>query len=436
MAQDWPLRDDYQNAVLNPQVSFADPRLRTGEVERNLQMGPIRVPRPRAGGFGAVYKYRADGRDLALKVFTSSDPERELRYQLVGSHLAGAPAGAGLVGFQYQGQGIQVAGRWFPLLVMDWVDGTQLDIHIGRAMEGGSFDRSRIMARWVEIVLALKRLGIAHGDLQHGNILVRGGAELALVDYDGMFVPALAQRGLISPEAGLAGYTHRLRPSTRTYFDRRLDDLPALVILLTLAVVDRDLWRRYPPDDSGLLFHQADLRDPDASPLFKELVGYANVGIRKLALILRNAARGPLDEIPDFADIVADSSVRALMDQPQPLVATTPLESVPTPADPVAPPPEAASPAPEWLKMLLAPVAIFGSVGLLFVSAIIASFVLWPIRLMFPEHFVQGKEGWVAGLWGCAVLFLTIPVISLLGAGLVYLFDWVWRKLGLQKFEF
>jgi thiamine kinase-like enzyme len=42
----------------------------------------------------------------------------------------------------------------------------------------------------VEIGRALNRAGVAHGDLQHGNILVANGKP-KLIDYDGMYVPAL-----------------------------------------------------------------------------------------------------------------------------------------------------------------------------------------------------------------------------------------------------
>ena len=41
----------------------------------------------------------------------------------------------------------------------------------------------------------LERHGIAHGDLQHGNLLVAADGTFRLVDYDGMYVPALRGEG-------------------------------------------------------------------------------------------------------------------------------------------------------------------------------------------------------------------------------------------------
>src|SRR2546430_4647189 len=51
----------------------------------------------------------------------------------------------------------------------------------------------------------LFRSQVAHGDLQHGNILVRGGS-IQLVDYDGMWVPAL--KGRHATEIGHRAYQH------------------------------------------------------------------------------------------------------------------------------------------------------------------------------------------------------------------------------------
>src|SRR5207248_10425515 len=51
----------------------------------------------------------------------------------------------------------------------------------------------------------LEAAKVAHGDLQHGNILVRGGS-IQLVDYDGMWVPALSGRD--ATEIGHRAYQH------------------------------------------------------------------------------------------------------------------------------------------------------------------------------------------------------------------------------------
>ena len=72
---------------------------------------------------------------------------------------------------------------------MQWVEGVTLNNYIER-----NVDNSALMGTLAEhfktMMLALHSDGIAHGDLQHGNILIRGN-DFKLVDYDGMFVPDL-----------------------------------------------------------------------------------------------------------------------------------------------------------------------------------------------------------------------------------------------------
>jgi len=48
----------------------------------------------------------------------------------------------------------------------------------------------QLAERFRTMVSRLKEAGIAHGDLQHGNILVIDD-DYKLVDYDGIYVPSL-----------------------------------------------------------------------------------------------------------------------------------------------------------------------------------------------------------------------------------------------------
>jgi hypothetical protein len=52
---------------------------------------------------------------------------------------------------------------------------------------------------WIRLSLELRGADLAHGDLQHGNVLLMPGSRstslaFKLIDYDGMFVPALADQ--------------------------------------------------------------------------------------------------------------------------------------------------------------------------------------------------------------------------------------------------
>src|SRR5438093_695743 len=70
------------------------------------------------------------------------------------------------------------------------------------------------------LAAGLREAGMAHADLQHGNVLLIPGSKdnalaLRLVDYDGMYVPALADRP--SGELGHPNYQHPLRVDQAGY---------------------------------------------------------------------------------------------------------------------------------------------------------------------------------------------------------------------------
>ncbi len=308
----WPQREDYQRAVLQPPQHLRDPRLQALQVEMT-QMGVLQVPRLRSGNFGAVYKLGDGRRAYALKVFDRFQPDREQRYQLIHEHLSARPPSPHLMSFDYDPEGIFIPAkaRLYPSLVMDWVEGQPLDLYLGEALaQYGRVANGSLCRAWRDLVLDLRGHGLAHGDLQHGNILVLADGALKLVDYDGMFVPAMAAAGLRAAEIGLPAYQHPARD--RGYFDERLDDFSALVILLSLACLDGPRWQRYHTDDDGLLLHEADLVRPEQSPLLRELKGSADEAVRKLAVLVTAAARKPLDAIPPFHAVVADGTIRGL----------------------------------------------------------------------------------------------------------------------------
>src|SRR5438034_6443476 len=64
---------------------------------------------------------------------------------------------------------------------MQWADGDLLHSHIEKHLRYPA-SLEALRAKWVTLVRHLEAAQVAHGDLQHGNILVRGGS-IQLVDY-------------------------------------------------------------------------------------------------------------------------------------------------------------------------------------------------------------------------------------------------------------
>src|SRR5262249_37710510 len=120
----WPLSQDYNEAVQNPRLCFADDQLRAGQVVTNA----LGLPMPHSGNFADVYEVRspATGSRWAVKCFTRQVPGLGARYPAVSAHLRQARLPFA-VEFQYLEQGIRVLGQWYPALKMDWVEGLLLN---------------------------------------------------------------------------------------------------------------------------------------------------------------------------------------------------------------------------------------------------------------------------------------------------------------------
>jgi formylglycine-generating enzyme required for sulfatase activity len=301
----WPLSQDYNEAVQSPAANFADDDLRRGKVACNA----LGIPLPCSGNFADVYQVRCpDGARWAVKCFTREVPGLHQRYDAISRHLRQAKLPF-TVDFSFLDQGIRVRGRWFPVLKMEWVEGLTLNQFVAQHADKPA-TLEALLKLWTRMARHLRASGAAHGDLQHGNVLLvpdASGKSLALklVDYDGMFVPALARSP--SGEVGHPSYQHPQRQREGTY-SLEVDRFPVLLVAAALAalkVKGRALWERYDNGDN-LLFTQDDLEAPHKSRLFYELLKLDDPAARDLAEALAEAARKPLDETPLLAELLGE----------------------------------------------------------------------------------------------------------------------------------
>lgn len=309
----------------NPQIAFGKPELRHLQT-CSIELNHIQQPRPRSGAFATVYKgTTSDGADVALRVFTrASGTEQRERYSAISNYLDSLNGSrpSCLVGFKFFEKGIRIAskgGKWFPLLTMDWVPGDTLFDWIrstcqsrnGRALGSAS-------EKWVELVSDLTRVQIAHGDLQHGNVMVTPSNELKLVDYDCMCVPVLVGRRNL--EIGVEPYQHPQRDETTLLYPG-LDNFSALYILVVMRALTADpqLWFGYnerPNEElyDKLLFRKEDFDAPHDSALFKDLRRSSDEKVRKWADELFGLYRVPIKDVPPLDQFVNDfEKVRELL---------------------------------------------------------------------------------------------------------------------------
>jgi hypothetical protein len=348
----WPDLTEYHEAVQHPRQAFADPGLKAV----TLELDRFGMPKPATGGNAVVYKAKEPGGFLsfkktwAIRCFLRPISDHAERYEAISKHLRKVHLPYD-VNFQFLKQGIRIRSNWFPIVKMQWADGDLLHSHIEKHLRHPA-SLAALRAKWVTLVRHLEAAQMAHGDLQHGNILVRGGSIL-LVDYDGMWVPAL--RGRNATETGHRAYQHPKR--SEQDYGQEIDRFSALVIYLSLAALERDatLWERFHTGDN-LIFVLEDFHQWGRSAIWQQLRRIGSGEIDQLAAAVAAMVQqhpmkvSNLDSVlKNLASFKSPTSIPA--STPAPRVAPKP-PAVPPPAQRVAPKPPAVPtpPVPSWMK--------------------------------------------------------------------------------------
>jgi WD40 repeat protein len=308
----WPLSQDYNEAVQSPRHCFTDPELQEGQAVTNA----LGLPMPRSGNFADVYEVicpRSKTR-WAVKCFTREVPGLRERYSEISSHLRQAKLPF-TVDFTYLADGIKVQGKWYPILKMQWVEGQLLNECVRNNLTRAA-TLDGLGQIWARMARRLREANVAHCDLQHGNVILVPGSKagtlaVKLIDYDGMFVPALAKSR--SGEVGHPAFQHPQRLKDGTY-NLEVDRFPLLAVASAfhcLKVSGKPLWERFDNGDN-LLFREADFRNPTGSVLLKELWQLDDPVAHALVGYLTLATQGRLEQTPLVDQLLEEGTTPAL----------------------------------------------------------------------------------------------------------------------------
>lgn len=292
---DWPSPQDYHESIQNPYICFNVRELQLGQTE----VDNLGMPRVSSGAFASVYRVKSGEGDRAVRCFLHPIRDQEFRYKVLSSFIDPKVL-PWMVSFEYLPEGIRVGPNFFPILMMDWVEGTPLNIYVAQlCARGDKAALEQVRNKFLRMCLGLRIANVAHGDLQHGNILVRNG-DLVLVDYDGMYVPGLKERS--SNELGHPNYQHPQR--TEHDFNELTDHFSAWSIhtALTCLAEDPALWNKDYDDGESLLFHRQDFINPNTSPIFAELLKHSNAKIRQRTGLFKEFISRNIFEIPPLHD--------------------------------------------------------------------------------------------------------------------------------------
>jgi hypothetical protein len=294
-----PTPDAYNDAVQTPRLAFLDPALAAGTVDCN----GFGIPKALGGGFAITYRVNAHGRAFAVRCFHKEVHDLQDRYRLIHQGLRSARLPA-FVDFEYQQRGITVKGGTYPVVKMEWVAATTLGEYV-EAQHGNAQAMQRLRAQFRALEQDLRQRGIAHGDLQNGNVLVEQ-TQLRLVDYDGMFVP-----GMGVGKGNELGHKHFQHPSRRAAaFGPDVDRFSFIVIDLSLwAVSLRPALFRQFSSGENILFSANDFADPDSSPVFQALAQIGDPAFHQCLADFAAVCKADFKSIPRLDDFLSRTAI-------------------------------------------------------------------------------------------------------------------------------
>ena len=227
-----------------------------------------------SGAFAVVFKIKDEqtGKCYALKCFTEEQEGRAEAYRKIAEELEFVDSPY-ITSVKYLEKEMFVDSNCeneeFPVLLMDWIEGETMETYVA-ANYTDNHAMAMLCYRFCKMAVWLRSQSFAHGDIKPDNIMVRPDGTLTLVDYDGMFVPAM--KGQKSPTIGTKDFSHPLR--TIDDFDETIDDFALASIALSLKAISLNpsLLQTYGASDR-LLFSAADYLDLSKSNTFTALQG-------------------------------------------------------------------------------------------------------------------------------------------------------------------
>ena len=225
----YPLISEYVEAIKSAEDNFEELNY------LRPVLGDDGLPVMTSGNFAVVFKMKdeRDGKLYAVKCFTKEQEGRSESYKLIADELEFVSSNY-LTPIKYLERELfvdteQTEETEFPVLQMDWVEGKTLDKYL-HEKSGDKFLLEMMAYQFCKMSSWLLSQPFAHGDLKPDNILVKDNGSIVLVDYDGMYVPAM--KGQAPREQGSPGFRHPSR--INSVFDDHIDDFSISLIAMSL----------------------------------------------------------------------------------------------------------------------------------------------------------------------------------------------------------
>lgn len=300
-----PSCEDYEVSINVPRL-IKCPKLRYGHVEKNTLGTTINY----VGGFCIVFPfYKSDGKKIAVRCWIASVDKAQERTRKIAEELKKVNLPY-FVNFEYEQEGIATNSGVQPIVLMDWVSAKPLKDYIKDNLSRPDILR-KLAASFKTMVIDLHKANISHGDLQHGNILIRDDGSLVLVDYDSMFVPSLI--GYRDEIKGLAGYQHPARWNNEN-ITAKADYFSELVIYTSIMALSYfpSLWAELKIEDTEtLLFSADDIKSGGSAAIFRKLDSHPE--LKNLSDAIKKSLRfNSIEDLQPLEDAIISDSERIM----------------------------------------------------------------------------------------------------------------------------
>ena len=185
-------------------------------------LGDDGLPVMTSGNFAVVFKMKdvQSGKFYAVKCFTKEQEGRAEAYREITKELKDVSSPY-LTSVRYLDKELfvdtdQTTETEFPVLLMDWVEGKTLDKYLRENLDD-KYALEMLAYRFSQLAQWLIPQPFAHGDLKPDNIIVRENGTIALVDYDGMYVPEMILMNILMIFLSCPFYYRCLLPLKTSY---------------------------------------------------------------------------------------------------------------------------------------------------------------------------------------------------------------------------
>ena len=276
-----PTKDQICNS-LEAGGNILDPKL----VNYNTIDGVI-GPECYSGGFCLVYPVTDGVSKYAFRVWHTEIEGIKDRLKKISTYLSAHPLPY-FVEFEYVDNALQVYDdgnrQTIDAVRMEWVNGKNLVSYIDDIVSDSTLADDEkcqklrnLASRFKEMVSNLHQANIAHGDLQHGNIIIGTDGSIKLVDYDSVYVPTFTNEEQVT--SGMAAYQHPCRKGKMFQATKYDDYFSEQIIYLSLLCFAEDLSLWEPIEDRdeySLLFTETDYTSLSTSSLYNKICKFTS----------------------------------------------------------------------------------------------------------------------------------------------------------------